>query len=110
MIHAQCGLGFHKFEWTYEATYQCTQLGICQRCGAKKRRTKHSHFVWKYDPPGGCRQIPVCERCDAPGAETRYKHEWSAWKGETLRCTRCQKVVHWSSVDAETKARHHQLG
>lgn len=103
MLKVQCELGFHKFEWIYEAPYQCAQIGICKLCGIQDRRIKHSQFVWKYDPPGGCRQVPVCERCETQGVGARYSHEWSAWKGETLRCIRCKKVVHWADIDAEAE-------
>ncbi|UQU61768.1 hypothetical protein COUCH_22280 [Couchioplanes caeruleus] len=73
---ALCAIGRHRGQWSNPGR-RCEAERVCEECGRREERTRHTWGPFAYVAPGRCEQSRRCERCAA--TETITAHEWGPW-------------------------------
>jgi hypothetical protein len=100
----QCRINWHDLNWNYLSLEECTQRGVCARCGHEKTRTQHVRSAtWEYQREGSCIVVQKCVRCEDKEStllnEILPQHQWNGWTAnqdkscEDIRvCARCDAI------------------
>ncbi|HEX5199173.1 MAG TPA: hypothetical protein VFW27_04450 [Actinoplanes sp.] len=93
-MSVRCRLGRHSGTWSLPGS-RCEIVRICDSCGRRAERTRHTWSPFGYVAEDRCDQVRRCERCGS--AESRLRHVWGPWlyldeqivTAQTHTCQRC---------------------
>lgn len=103
---AQCAIGLHKGNFTFDADGSCWLTRHCERCSAVSRKVEHYYGPWHFvdeSDPSSCDTQRICARCG--GAETGEDHDFAEpqyiARGSCEQMASCQRcrAQHYSTAD-----------